>query len=114
MKSFAVDNHGDVVIEENDVKLAYDTDLLIQKIQQVLSTNRGEWWLNPKEGIPVQRLLQKSPNNAMIRDYVRSAIAQVDATLQMTSCEMQTDGRQLRIAFSVAGKSGSSRAELEV
>lgn len=114
MKSFAVDDHGDVIIEENDVKMAYDADLIIQKIRQVLSTNRGEWWLNPKEGIPVKRLLQKNPNDAIIRDYVRSAIAQVDTTLQMTSCEIQTAGRQLQIAFSVAGKRGSARAELEV
>ena len=43
MKGFALDEYGDVIIEKNDVKLAYDTDLLIQKIRQVLSTWRIFW-----------------------------------------------------------------------
>ena len=68
MKGFSVDIHGDVVMEKNDIKLVYGTDLLIQKIRQVLSTNRGEWWLDPKEGIPVQKVLRKNPNLAMVRD----------------------------------------------
>lgn len=59
MKGFALDEYGDVIIEQNDVKLTYDTELLIQKIRQVLNTNRGEWWLDPKEGIPVQKVLKR-------------------------------------------------------
>lgn len=114
MKGFAIDEQGDVIIEKNDVRLTYDTELLIQKIRQVMSTNRGEWWLDPKEGLPVQKILKKTPNLAMIRDYVRSAIAQVDKSLYMTRCDITVEGRTLRIAFTAAGTDGELKAEMEV
>lgn len=114
MKGFALDGQGDVVISGNDVRLAYDTELLIQKIRQVLGTNRGEWWLDPKEGIPVQKILKKNPNPAMVRDYVRSAIAQVDKSLQMTRCDIAIEGRLLKITFAVSGTGGTGTVEMEV
>lgn len=114
MKGFCLDVNGDVVIEKNDIKLAYDTELLMQKIRQVLNTNQGEWWLDVKEGIPVQKVLKKNPNLAMVRDYVRSAIAQVDASLQMTRCDIAIKGRALNIAFEVSGKSGTAAVDMEV
>lgn len=114
MKGFALDEQGDVVIGKNDVRLAYDTELLVQKIRQILGTNRGEWWLEPKEGIPVQKILKKNSNPATVRDYVRSAIAQVDKTLQMTHCDIVTEGRLMKIAFSVSGTGGTETVEMEV
>lgn len=114
MKGFAIDEYGDVIIEQNDVKLVYDTELLIQKIRQVLSTNRGEWWMDPKEGIPVQKVLKKNPNQAMIRDYVRNAIAQVDESLEMTQCDITAEGRVLKIRFEISGADGSAATEMEV
>lgn len=114
MKGFFLDGHGDVAIEKNDIKLAYDADLLIQKIRQILNTNRGEWRLDPKEGIPIQRILKKNPNQAMIRDYVRGAIAQADKSLQMTRCDIAREGRTLKITFAVTGKYGTVTGETEV
>lgn len=114
MKGFALDDHGDVVIEKDDVKLAYGTELLTQKIRQVLSTNRGEWWLDPKEGIPVQKVLKKNPNPAMVRDYVRSAISQVDKSLRMTCCDVVTEGRALTVTFTVAWAGGTETMKMEV
>lgn len=114
MKGFSVDIHGDVVMEKNDIKLVYGTDLLIQKIRQVLSTNRGEWWLDPKEGIPVQKVLRKNPNLAMVRDYVRNVVSQVDSSLQMTRCDIIIEGRVLRIMFSVSSADADATAEVEV
>ena len=110
MKGFSVDIHGDVVMEKNDIKLVYGTDLLIQ----VLSTNRGEWWLDPKEGIPVQKVLRKNPNLAMVRDYVRNVVSQVDPSLHMTRCDIMTEGRVLRIMFSVSSADAAATAEVEV
>lgn len=114
MKGFSLDGRGDVVVSGGDIKLAYDAELLSQKIRQVLSTNKGEWWLNSKEGIPVQKLLKKNPNLAMVKDYIRSAIAQVDSSLQMTTCDMETIGRNLKIVFEVSGTGGSAQIETEV
>ena len=85
MKCFALDESGDVVLNQNDIQMAQGTDLIMQKIRQVLRTNRGEWSFDEKEGIPVRKILKKNPNIAMIRDYVRSVIDQVDGSLQTVS-----------------------------
>ena len=114
MKGFAIDEKGDVIFEKNDIKIETSTSLLIQKIRQVLSTNRGEWWLNETEGVPVQKILKKNPNTAQIKDYVRSAIAQVDSTLQMTKCDITVEGRRMKITFAVSGAEGEAETELEV
>lgn len=114
MKGFALDEKGDVLFEKNDIKMENSTALLAQKIRQVLSTNRGEWWLNEKEGVPVQKILKKNPNAAQIKDYVRSAIAQVDGTLQMTKCDITVVGRRMKITFAVSGAGGEAETELEV
>lgn len=92
MKCFALDESGDVVLNQNDIQMAQGTDLIMQKIRQVLRTNRGEWSFDEKEGIPVRKILKKNPNIAMIRDYVRSVIDQVDGSLQMTRCDI-SNGR---------------------
>lgn len=114
MKGFAVDEYGDVIIKKSDIQLTCDMDLLIQKIRQVLRTNRGEWWLDPKEGIPVQKVLRKNPNTAMIRDYVRIAIAQVDKSLEMPRCDITTEGRTLKIIIDISGPNGSATTKMEV
>lgn len=114
MKGFALDSHGDVVVEGNDIRLVHGTELLEQKIRQVLSTNRGEWWLDPKEGIPVQKVLKKNPNPAMVRDYVRSAISQVDKSLQMTCCDVVVEGRSLAVTFTVGWAGGMETMRMEV
>ncbi len=114
MKGFAIDEKGDVLFEKDDIKMENSTVLLTQKIRQILSTNRGEWWLNEKEGVPVQKMLKKNPNTAQIKDYVRSAIAQVDSTLQMIRCDIAVEGRRMKIAFAVSGAGGEAETELEV
>ena len=114
MKCFALDESGDVVLNQNDIQMAQGTDLIMQKIRQVLRTNRGEWSFDEKEGIPVRKILKKNPNIAMIRDYVRSVIDQVDGSLQMTRCDIATEGRVLKINFTVSGASGQTTAEMEV
>ena len=114
MKCFALDESGDVVLNQNDIQMAQGTDLIMQKIRQVLRTNRGEWSFDEKEGIPVRKILKNNPNIAMIRDYVRSVIDQVDGSLQMTRCDIATEGRVLKINFTVSGASGQTTAEMEV
>lgn len=86
MKDFLLDEHGDVVFKRQDIVWVSSTELLIQKIQQVLRTNKGEWWLDEEEGIPVRELVKKNPNPEKIRDYIRKAIGQIDPNIRLQSC----------------------------
>ena len=70
MKCFSLDNKGDVILDKNDIQMVQGTDLIMQKIRQVLRTNRGEWVFDEKEGIPVQKILKKNPNLAVCYTYL--------------------------------------------
>ena len=39
MKTFKLDDYGDVVIKNDKIELVEDTELLIQTLKQVLNTN---------------------------------------------------------------------------
>lgn len=114
MKGFQLDSNGDLVITSGDIQIAQGIDLLSQKIACILRTNKGEWWLNPNEGIPLQKILKKNPNLSMIKDYVRKAIKQVDDTLQMTACDITQSGRNLSVKFTVKSGKGSKSAEMDL
>lgn len=111
MKGFLLDNRGDVVIGEGDIKTTADADLLTQKIRQILGTNRGEWWLDSDEGISVQEVIRKNPNQVRIRDYIRRALKQVDKNLELLSCQFTVKGRKLQIEFTA--KCGSQEITIE-
>ena len=50
----------------------------------------------------------------MVRDYVRNVVSQVDPSLHMTRCDIMTEGRVLRIMFSVSSADAAATAEVEV
>lgn len=52
-------NNGDVVIENGVIQMTSGGDLLRQTVETVLNTNKGEWWLNPDEGINFSNILGK-------------------------------------------------------
>lgn len=114
MKCFELNTQGDVVIRDNDIQMANGAELLAQKIKQVLGTNRGEWWKNPREGIPMQKVLKKNPNDAVIKDYIRTALRQVDPMLSMAACQITTEGRHMKIYLEVTGTGDITNMELEV
>lgn len=114
MKDFKLNEKGDVVVCDNVVQTTDGEELLGQKIRQILSTNRGEWWLNPKEGIPIQAVLKKNPDTRMIRDYIRRAVKQADASLELDQCSFRTEGRVMHISFTARSGSGTITVETEV
>lgn len=114
LKGFGLNEQGDVVIEKNDIQIVSEIELLSQKFRQVLSTNKGEWWKNPKEGILVRKILKKNPNYALIKDYIRNALRQVDPSLKMTSCRITEEKRCLNIQLEITGANGAENITLEV
>lgn len=52
-------NDGDIVITNNEIELIEGNELTAQTIQQVLSTNKGEWIFDTKEGVNFDNILGK-------------------------------------------------------
>ena len=50
-------NDGDLVITNDEIELVEGDELTVQTIQQVLSTNKGEWIFDTEEGINFDNIL---------------------------------------------------------
>lgn len=84
MKGFKLTSTGDVEIKNNQIQMIEGNELLRQTVECVLGTNKGEWFLNPDEGINFQNILgkrtpeQEQPNKALEK-YYQSKIADMRA-----------------------------------
>lgn len=106
MKCFSLDNKGDVIVNKNRIEMVEGSDLIIQKIRQILLTNYGEWWLDKKEGLDQRSIFVKNPNYQLIKDEIRQAINQIDSSLLVDNIEFVEDSanRHLIINMNINGK----------
>lgn len=105
MKTFKLDQRGDVVINNQQIELVEGVELITQTLRQVLSTNFGEWFGDVEEGIDFQAILTKNPNYDLIKDTINTAVKKVADSLEV---ELETDNftfevveRNLHISFTL-------------
>lgn len=102
---------GDVVIYK-DIQIATDDELLRQTIELVISTNQGEWFGNPLEGIDRSLILRKLPDKDEIRDTISEAALRVNSSLMMTYFDLSVDNKRHATITTRWKKAGGD--ELEV
>ena len=106
MKGFMLDNTGDVVIKSGAVQMVNGNDLLKQTIKTILGTNKGEWPLNPDEGIDFSIILGKGVEEETIMNELQQGLSQVDETLALTNFTMSNVGRKYKITFTAQRATG--------
>ena len=108
MKGFKIDEHGDVVIENNEISLVYGDNLLQQKVWAVLRTNLREWFFDWEQGIDFNNLLGKSTNAELVRYEVEKGLRQVDETFVITDFSYEVDrvARKATVTFKARNESG--------
>lgn len=101
MKSFALDNNGDLLIENNQIQMVENENLTRQKIGCVIETNKGEWPLNVDEGINFTNLYGKNRNEDIIRNEMVQGLYQVDPKLMLDtfSYTENTEERKSNVRF---------------
>ncbi len=115
MKDFKLDKNGDIVIEKYDIAFISEENLLLQKIKQILNTNKGEWYLNQEEGLNRYEVLKKNPNYDLIKDYIRIALKQIDTELELKECTFKIlEKRILQIDFKVIKSDQELSAQLKI
>lgn len=87
MKGFEVDKSGDIVVKNGEIQMVSGNDLTAQKIQLLIGTNLGEWFLNKNEGVDIYCFTGKKINDDEIQDNIRSALKQVDERLELSYYE---------------------------
>lgn len=108
MKGFAMDAHGDVLIENNEINIVTGDELLRQKVWAVLRTNLREWFFDWEQGIDFNNLLGKNTNAELARYEVERGLAQVDSTFKVTDFSYEEDlrNRTAKISFAAQNESG--------
>lgn len=109
MQSFKLDKNGDLKIKNGEIELINNEDLLYQKVQQVLSTNLGEYELGKEQGIMFKNILGKNLNKGLVRDEILRGLRQVEPNfvIEKFECELD-DNRKLKIEFTATTKSKDS------
>ena len=114
MKSLLLSEDGDLVIKRGDLVEIEGVDEIVQRFRFVLRTNKGEWFLNPDEGIDFQVFWQKLPDEEEIRLALEDAASQVPEIDRIENIRIDFDRRNriLTVSF-VAVLTTGEEVELE-
>ena len=114
MKSLLLSEDGDLVIERGDFVEIEGVDEIVQRFRFILRTNKGEWFLNPDEGIDFKVFWQKLPDEEEIRLALEDAASQVPEIDRIENIRIDFDRRNrvLTVSF-VAVLTTGEEVELE-
>lgn len=108
MFGFALDQNGDVLIENNEISIVVGDSLLQQKVWTVLRTNLGEWFFDLEQGVDFKNLLGKGVGEELARYEIEKGLAQVDSTFVITEFTYEVDkaDRKAKVTFKAQNESG--------
>jgi len=109
MQSFKLID-GDLVIEHGELVMTDGTDELVQCVKSALSTNKGEWFLQPELGIKFQAFLEKNLNEEEMREQIRQGLFQEPRIKTVDSIGFSYDkaGRAMTAHFSATAVDGAT------
>lgn len=99
----------DIDIQNNQIVMVEGDELLRQKVQSVLGTNKGEWTLGEEEGIEFQNIMGKSVNEDIVRYEILKGLLQVDTSFVIEKIDTQMDiqRRKLTVTFTAKNENGN-------
>ncbi|MEK4131983.1 DUF2634 domain-containing protein [Solibacillus sp. FSL W8-0474] len=117
MQSFKIDPlTNDIILDgQNNIVMVSEDEEIIQCVERVLTTNLGEWFLNP-DGLGWDRyeVLGKKHNPEYTTDLLYAAILQETriASVEKVDFEFNRQGRALKV-YVVLIKANGERLEGE-
>ena len=112
MKSFAVNDAHDIVIENGIVQLVEGSELKRQSAECTLNTKKGEWFFNEELGINFNLLLGKKSelDSETIRSVLMDGLLQVDESFVIHQILTNYDKhkRKLTVGFTATTENGES------
>ena len=103
-------NNKDLSLSGYDLKLtSNDIEYYSQKIEIVLSTFKGEWWLNDEIGMPwFTDILTKNPNIPLIDNIIKTEILAIDGVSKIIEYKNNYDNqlRTMTVSLKVELTSG--------
>ena len=107
MKCFCLKD-SDIEIKDHKIVMAYDNQLIQQKVEKLINTNLGECFYNAAEGINFKNLMGKNIDEEIVKSEILDALMQIDNSFVITEFEMSTDTaiRKLLIKFKAETSEG--------
>lgn len=104
MKSLALDDTGDLLIENNALQMVDGNELLRQKVQEVINTNKGEWFFDWEQGIEYEDILGKGVTEETVMFEIENGLKQVDEDMYISAFSMKKSGRTLTVTFTATNE----------
>lgn len=109
MKDFALDrDSGDLVIYGNDLEMVNGNELTRQKVEKLIGTNKGEWFLNKNQGIDFGVILGKNVRTEAAKEEILQALKTLDDTFYLETFGDGSEGRQRTITFTAVNENGET------
>jgi phage baseplate assembly protein W len=102
---------GDILLDgQNNLDLVYDDDEFLQSIQEILSTNAGEWFLNDEHGLRRYEILGQKYNQDDAIDIISEAIFQHPEVDRIEKIELDFDrkSRKMSVKFEIIKTTGET------
>lgn len=112
MKSFAMNESGDLIIENNEIQMVENEELIRQTVREIINTNKGEWFFDWEMGIDFSNILGKGVTEEMVQAEIEEGLQQVDEVLHISDFTMSVEGRKLKVTFTA--KNEETDEEIEV
>lgn len=107
---FKTDSTGDLVFDgQNDLVLVEGDDELMQCVADILTTNLGEWFLNPSDhGFPLYEVLGDKFDREEVTDRLVAAVLQESriAAVEEITWEFDRKERKLTGTFRIVKRDG--------
>ncbi len=100
MKCFCLKD-SDIEIKDHKIVMAYDNQLMQQKVEKLINTNLGECFYNAAEGINLKNLMGKNVDEEVVKSEILDALMQISPDFVITEFSMEKDTatRKLKVQF---------------
>ncbi|MGE7716970.1 DUF2634 domain-containing protein [Priestia megaterium] len=92
---------GDLVVENGNLIMISGDEELIQSVQSILKTRKGEFFLDSEYGLAYDNLLGKGASEAEIRDDIIEALSKDACIGAVTNISFVKEGRTLKISLTI-------------
>jgi phage baseplate assembly protein W len=101
MKTFKIEN-GDLVLDgAGNIVMVEGREEEAQSIERLMTTNVGEWFLNPAHGFDYGVLQEKNVTEQQIRLAVMTALAQELRVDRVEQIEIERDQRRRTVKIKI-------------
>lgn len=83
--------NGDLVIENNELVMIDGDEELVQSVQAILGTRKGEFFLDSEHGLSHENILGKPASQELARDDIIEALMQEERVASVPSISFEDD-----------------------